>query len=427
GQRGVIGKEGFVGRPGPRADRGLPGLPGERGPPGQKGDPGLPGDRGTPGLKGMVGATGDQGRKGERGAKGQLGEVGNVGMTGLSGFPGPKKQGPNGDVGFRGLLGPKGPMGTLGFTGPVGPEGLMGPMGKPGPRGPKGPQGPQGNPGPRGPPGAPGPSGGGGVFLPSPEARNAKDYCPDREISLPDQNTEILKTLRHLSTVIERIKKPLGTEENPARVCKDLLDCRHKPDDGWFWIDPNLGCTSDAFKVFCNFTAGGQTCLHPVATDKERKRSYQKNTKVLRKCVVSLSHPSKFFYGSDHSCASARKVQMKFLHLLSTEASQSILLHCLNDLPGRPPDSVGSTGSASHENSTLRFRGWNKQMFEKDTLLEPHVLQDDCKIQDGSWHESHFFFHTQDSRQLPIVDIQTVPAPRPSTRRHIEVSPVCFF
>lgn len=88
-----------MGRPGPRADRGLPGLPGERGPPGQKvgntktdctdciwkyfcihvellslsqGDPGLPGDRGTPGLKGMVGATGDQGRKGERGAKGQL-------------------------------------------------------------------------------------------------------------------------------------------------------------------------------------------------------------------------------------------------------------------------------------------------------------------------------------------------------------------
>lgn len=33
---GVIGNEGFVGRPGPRAERGLPGLPGERGPPGQK-------------------------------------------------------------------------------------------------------------------------------------------------------------------------------------------------------------------------------------------------------------------------------------------------------------------------------------------------------------------------------------------------------
>lgn len=33
---GIVGKEGLVGRPGPRAERGLPGLPGERGPPGQK-------------------------------------------------------------------------------------------------------------------------------------------------------------------------------------------------------------------------------------------------------------------------------------------------------------------------------------------------------------------------------------------------------
>ncbi len=52
------------------------------------------------------------------------------------------------------------------------------------------------------------------------------------EMSLPDQNTEILKTLRYLSSVIESIKKPLGTRENPARVCKDLLDCHHKLKDG---------------------------------------------------------------------------------------------------------------------------------------------------------------------------------------------------
>lgn len=37
---------------------------------------------------------------------------------------------------------------------------------------------------------------------------------------------------------------------------------------GMFWVDPNLGCTSDAIQVFCNFTAGGQTCLHPLTTDK---------------------------------------------------------------------------------------------------------------------------------------------------------------
>lgn len=51
-------------------------------------------------------------------------------------------------------------------------------------------------------------------------------------MGVPEQNTEILKTLRYLSDVIENIKKPLGTKENPARVCKDLLDCQHKLKDG---------------------------------------------------------------------------------------------------------------------------------------------------------------------------------------------------
>lgn len=52
------------------------------------------------------------------------------------------------------------------------------------------------------------------------------------EMSLADQNSEILKTLQYLTSVIESIKKPLGTKENPARICKDLLDCHHKLEDG---------------------------------------------------------------------------------------------------------------------------------------------------------------------------------------------------
>ncbi|KAM7388152.1 hypothetical protein PAMP_024350 [Pampus punctatissimus] len=179
GQRGLLGKEGLVGRPGPRGEVGLPGLPGEMGPPGQKGEPGLPGDRGSSGIKGMEGATGDQGRIGDPGPKGQPGESGDQGMVGLYGFPGPK--GPNGNFGLKGFLGPKGPMGT------------------PGPKGPKGSSG--------------------------------EMSFQNTEMSLPDQNSEILKTLHYLSSVIESIKKPLGTRENPARVCKDLLDCHHKQKD----------------------------------------------------------------------------------------------------------------------------------------------------------------------------------------------------
>lgn len=59
------------------------------------------------------------------------------------------------------------------------------------------------------------------------------------DVNLPDQNMEILKTLHYLSSVIESIKKPLGTQENPARVCKDLLDCHHKLKDGEGLIYPD--------------------------------------------------------------------------------------------------------------------------------------------------------------------------------------------
>lgn len=74
------------------------------------------------------------------------------------------------------------------------------------------------------------------------------------------------------------------------------------------------------------------------------------------------------------------KVQMKFLHLLSNEASHRVTLHCLNDPPYSPADSFSSTGRIHKENTTLQFHGWNKHMFEKETLFEPHVLQDDCKV-----------------------------------------------
>lgn len=56
------------------------------------------------------------------------------------------------------------------------------------------------------------------------------------EVSLQEQNTEIFKTLHYLSVVVESIKKPVGTKENPTRVCKDLLDCHHKLKDGESWL-----------------------------------------------------------------------------------------------------------------------------------------------------------------------------------------------
>lgn len=49
---------------------------------------------------------------------------------------------------------------------------------------------------------------------------------------------------------------------------------------GEYWIDPNQGCSGDSFKVYCNFTAGGETCIYPdkksngVSKKKEKKKNW---------------------------------------------------------------------------------------------------------------------------------------------------------
>lgn len=54
------------------------------------------------------------------------------------------------------------------------------------------------------------------------------------EASMSEPNAEVLRTLHYLSSVISDIRSPAGTGKNPARFCKDLLDCKPKMADGEF-------------------------------------------------------------------------------------------------------------------------------------------------------------------------------------------------
>ena len=52
----------------------------------------------------------------------------------------------------------------------------------------------------------------------------------------------------------------VGSREFPAYDCPSILHANASAVSGYFWIDPNLGCSADAVHVFCNFTTN-QTCL----------------------------------------------------------------------------------------------------------------------------------------------------------------------
>lgn len=52
------------------------------------------------------------------------------------------------------------------------------------------------------------------------------------DLPMLDQGNEIFKMLQHLSTLIQSLKNPLGTRDNPARICRDLYNCEQKMYDG---------------------------------------------------------------------------------------------------------------------------------------------------------------------------------------------------
>ena len=48
----------------------------------------------------------------------------------------------------------------------------------------------------------------------------------------------------------------------PAHNCHHVRVLNTSVEDGFYWVDPNLGCSSDAVQVFCRFSSN-ETCIYP--------------------------------------------------------------------------------------------------------------------------------------------------------------------
>uniref|UniRef100_A0A8D3DSX9 Procollagen, type V, alpha 1 n=1 Tax=Scophthalmus maximus TaxID=52904 RepID=A0A8D3DSX9_SCOMX len=436
GPPGVNGPEGRQGEKGAKGESGMEGSQGKTGPVGPQGSPGKPGSEG---LRGIPGPVGEQGLPGSPGPDGPPGPMGPPGLPGLKGDSGIK--GEKGHPGLIGLIGPpgeQGEKGDRGLPGPPGSSGLKGDNGIAGPSGPLGPLGPPGLPGPPGPKGAKGSSVSvlvkgppGDVIHPLPIQASMKgrtrrniDASQMMDDAAMDANykdyddgmEEIFGSLNSLKLEIEQMKHPLGTQSNPARTCKDLQLCHPDFPDGEYWIDPNQGCSRDSFKVYCNFTAGGESCIFP-----DKKSEGARLTSWVKENPGSWF--SEFKRGKLLSYVDAEGnpigvVQMTFMRLLSAAARQNVTYNCYQSVAWHDQDQ-------DNYDKAIRFLGSNDEEMSYDNNPYIRAVVDGCALKKG-YEKTVLEINTPKVEQVPFVDIMFNDFGGSTQKFGFEVGPVCF-
>lgn len=115
--------------------------------------------------------------------------------------------------------------------------------------------------------------------------------------------------LEGVRSELRAMLKPNGSQQAPARSCYDLFLCNPSFDEGYYWIDPNIGNSVDAIQVYCS--RPGCSCLDCEGpTDSDSLQQWQG---VAGKTFTSAGH--------ELSCPIPVD-QLGLLRLLSAEARQ---------------------------------------------------------------------------------------------------------
>nr|XP_029132804.1 collagen EMF1-alpha-like [Labrus bergylta] len=121
----------------------------------------------------------------------------------------------------------------------------------------------------------------------------------------------------------ESFSWPQGTKDDPATTCHELGLIHPHLSDGYYYMDPNQGCPYDAVKVFCNFTAGGTTCIDPSKS--QIKFSWEPERKSSETSVQWFSQQHG---GTRLEYTGLGVVQLRFLRLHSQKSSQRMTISC---------------------------------------------------------------------------------------------------
>ncbi|NXW61061.1 CO5A1 protein, partial [Eurystomus gularis] len=215
--------------------------------------------------------------------------------------------------------------------------------------------------------------------------------------------------LNSLKQEIEELRRPMGTRDNPARTCQDLQLSHPGLPDGDYWIDPNQGCARDSFKVYCNFTAGGETC---ISADPLFTHLWPWFPPITHLLVPQFSYV-------DSENQPLGVVQLTFLRLLSVSARQNFTYHCHRSVAWH------SSSSGDHRHA-LRFLAANEEELSYDTSPYVKAAMDGCATRKGSGR-TVLEVLTPRLEQLPLLDLRITDFGEPGQRFGFQVGPVCFL
>lgn len=226
---------------------------------------------------------------------------------------------------------------------------------------------------------------------------------------------EIFAALESLKQDLTMLREPMGTNDNPARSCKDLWLAHPEFPNGQYFIDPNGGCARDAIQVHCNLEKEGITCIQPK--EKKFKTNKFKKSKVGNWFSEDSKVGFKFSYGVSDP-------QFKFLRLLSATAEQKFVYHCQN--------SIGWYDSNSDNyNKALTLLGWNDELISYKANVDKFdyslkVIKDECQSGSGNG-KVELELNTNQVDLLPFKDYKSEDFGDKNQKHGFNLGEVCFM
>lgn len=275
-------------------------------------------------------------------------------------------------------------IGVRGYPGAQGPPGPVGPSAPPCVDGRPGLPGAQGLQGPPGPPGESQPYDAATLAAlmghTSTMYPNGNDKGPgsnaayqgdapsrlfgDQKLSIDEQRGIVKKAYEQLKKNYDKMSKPTGEKDSPARTCKELSTARPELPSGDYWLDPNEGDKIDAILVFCDMTKKA-TC---IKSQPQRSKNINYVGDEHEMWLSEVHNGMKLTYKADSS-------QLTHLQMLSTHATQNVTYHCKNSIAYYDEE-------RKNYRRSLKLLAWNDA--ELTAKNSPHlrydVINDGCQV-----------------------------------------------